>query len=104
MGKNKTAPSEVDSPRRLNYSENPPNEQPSEDYGEKFNYDPDFDGPVRNRSCTDILCLLFFLALLGGWGFVAYFGFSQGDINKVNLLPLLLVQARQWGPELDNRL
>jgi hypothetical protein len=23
---------------------------------------------------------------LGGWGFVAYFGFSQGDINKVSHL------------------
>ena len=41
------------------------------------------DGPVKKRSCTDILCLLLFLAFIGGWIFVAYLAFSQGDIDKV---------------------
>ena len=41
------------------------------------------DGPVKKRSCTDILCLLLFLAFIGGWIFVAFLAFSQGDIDKV---------------------
>ena len=41
------------------------------------------DGPVKKRGCTDILCLLLFLAFIGGWIFVAYLAFSQGDIDKV---------------------
>jgi hypothetical protein len=81
MGKNKTAPSDVDSPRHLNGP--PPDHPPAENYGEKFHFDPDFQGPVRNRSCTDVICLVLFLVFLGGWGFVAFVGFSNGDINKV---------------------
>ena len=82
MGRSKTAPVQELSPRTLN-------EQPddlsnsSNEYGKRFEYSPDFEGPVKNRSCTDILCLLLFVALLAGWGFVAYIGFSQGDIEKV---------------------
>ena len=41
------------------------------------------DGPVKKRSCTDILCLLLFWAFIGGWIFVAYLAFTQGDIDKV---------------------
>jgi hypothetical protein len=83
MGRNKTAPAEAaDSPRRLNGAAEPEPPGPDE-YGEKFHFDPDFNGPVRNRSCTDVICLGLFLALLGGWGFVAYVGFTRGDINKV---------------------
>ncbi len=28
--------------------------------------DPDFNGPIGNRSCTDIIFLLFFIAFIGG--------------------------------------
>ena len=52
-------------------------------HGKPYQHDPDWTGPVKKRSCTDIICLLLFLALLGGWGFVGYLGFSSGDINKV---------------------
>jgi solute carrier family 44 (choline transporter-like protein), member 2/4/5 len=31
-------------------------------------------GPIKNRSCTDVLCLLLFVAFLIGWGVVGYFG------------------------------
>ena len=41
------------------------------------------DGPVKKRGCTDILCLLLFWAFIGGWIFVAYLAFTQGDIDKV---------------------
>ena len=37
----------------------------------------------RKRGCTDVICLLLFLAFLGGWIFVAYFSYMQGDIAKV---------------------
>ena len=54
------------------------------EYGQPFKFDPnEAVGPVKKRSCTDILCLGLFLAFLGGWGFVAYFGMSKGDITKV---------------------
>ncbi len=52
----------------------------------RLRFEPDFSGPVKKRSCTDVLCLLLFLAFLGGWGFVAYLAISQGDIDKVGEL------------------
>lgn len=30
--------------------------------------------PPTKRSCTDVMCLLLFLAFLVGWGFIAYYG------------------------------
>ncbi|VVC90945.1 unnamed protein product [Leptidea sinapis] len=43
------------------------------DYGEPIRYDPDFNGPVHNRSCTDILWLIVFILFLGAWGYVGYY-------------------------------
>jgi len=40
-------------------------------------------GPVKNRSCTDVLCLLIFVAFLAGWGIVGYFGFLLGDPQRL---------------------
>jgi len=54
-----------------------------ENFGKPYPYDPDWSGPVKKRSCTDIICLLLFLVALGAWGFVAYLAFSNGDINKL---------------------
>lgn len=48
-------------------------------YGEKLNYDPEFRGPTKSRSCTDIICLFLFIAFLAGWGVVAFFAFREGD-------------------------
>ena len=53
------------------------------DYGEGYKYDKEFKGPVKKRGCTDVLCLILFLAFIGGWAFVAYVAVSQGDIDKV---------------------
>jgi len=36
-------------------------------------------GPVKNRSCTDILCLLLFLFCIVGWAGVSYIGFRDGN-------------------------
>ena len=33
--------------------------------------------PMKKRSCTDVICLLLFVAFIAGWGGVAYVGLSQ---------------------------
>lgn len=48
-------------------------------YGEKRKYDPEFRGPIKNRGCTDVICLFLLVAFLVGWGFVAVYGFTNGD-------------------------
>ena len=51
-------------------------------YGES--YRDDGNNPIeKKRSCTDVICLLLFIAFLGGWGVVAFFGIQDGDIDKV---------------------
>lgn len=56
------------------------------EYGSPKKYDPDFRGPIKNRSCTDVICLLLFIAFLCGWGFVGFLGYSYGDPESL-LLP-----------------
>ena len=41
------------------------------------------EGPIKNRGCTDILCLLLFIAFLVGWGVVGYYGFKNGNPIKL---------------------
>lgn len=57
-----------------------------EDFGERRHYDPAFSGPVKHRSCTDIVCLLLLVAFLAGWVAVGAFAYSRGD-------PALLLHA-----------
>ncbi|GAU97770.1 hypothetical protein RvY_09007 [Ramazzottius varieornatus] len=52
-------------------------------YGQPKEYDPDFHGPVRRRSCTDIVCLILLCAFLVGWAVVAYFAFAKGDWDRL---------------------
>ncbi len=41
----------------------------SEGYGNAYKFEPDFTGPVKKRSCTDVICLgLFFLRIFRGDG------------------------------------
>lgn len=42
-----------------------------------------WDGAITKHSCTDIICLLLFLAFLGAWGFVGVYSMLKGDINTV---------------------
>ena len=48
-------------------------------YGKPRRHDPTFNGPVRNRSCTDVICCVIFLVFLAGMGVVAYFAFAYGN-------------------------
>ncbi|XP_073941370.1 choline transporter-like 2 isoform X2 [Choristoneura fumiferana] len=57
------------------------------DYGEPLRYDPDFNGPIRNRSCTDIIWLIIFIVFLGVWGYVGFYGIKNGNVEKL-LAPL----------------
>ncbi|CAL8366118.1 unnamed protein product [Boreogadus saida] len=37
-------------------------------YGEPHKFDPFFRGPVRKRSCTDVLCCLIFMVVILAYG------------------------------------
>ncbi|KAL5277407.1 SLC44A5 family protein [Megaselia abdita] len=52
-------------------------------YGEPILYDRKFKGPLSRRSCTDIPCLIIFLAFLGAWGYIASYAFKNGDLDKL---------------------
>lgn len=41
----------------------------------------------KERKCTDILCLIVFIAYLGAMGFMTVYGFIKGDVDKL-LAPL----------------
>ncbi|XP_016999134.2 choline transporter-like 2 [Drosophila takahashii] len=54
------------------------------EYGKPLTYDKNFSGPrQRNRSCTDVPCLLLFVLFLGGWGFIAEFAVRKGDLQRL---------------------
>ena len=56
----------------------------AKDYGQPYLHTEGGDGPlVSRRSCTDCVCLLLFLAFLGGWGVVAYLAMRTGDVRRV---------------------
>jgi len=56
---------------------------PANPHGKPIQHDPNWEGPVKKRSCTDVICLLLFLVLLGAWGGVAFLAFQEGDVNKL---------------------
>ncbi|KAF7216445.1 choline transporter-like protein 2 isoform X2 [Nothobranchius furzeri] len=51
--------------------------------GESRKFDPNFKGPIHNRSCTDILCCIIFIIALLGYFAVGILAWSQGDPKKV---------------------
>ncbi|XP_032241921.2 choline transporter-like protein 4 isoform X2 [Nematostella vectensis] len=56
------------------------------DLGKKRSHDPEFKGPIEDRSCTDIICCLIFVAYIVGMVVVGIVAFAEGDINRL-LLP-----------------
>ncbi|XP_060534569.1 choline transporter-like 2 isoform X2 [Cylas formicarius] len=47
--------------------------------GQPIRYDPDFNGPLKNRSCTDIICLLLFLVFIACWAGIGWYAIVNGD-------------------------
>ncbi|CAH0600697.1 unnamed protein product [Chrysodeixis includens] len=68
---------------------------PQKESREPIRYDPDFNGPTHNRSCTDILWLILFILFLGVWGYVGYYGMTHGNIQK--LLAPIDTKGRRCG-------
>ena len=83
MKHGKTAPSDLSPPPRYTETDQVNDTGDDVDYGKPYVFEPDFSGPINKRSCTDVICLLLFLAFLGGWAFIAAFGILNGDISKV---------------------
>ncbi|XP_024861851.1 choline transporter-like protein 2 isoform X1 [Kryptolebias marmoratus] len=54
-----------------------------ENMGPSRKFDPNFKGPIQNRSCTDILCCILFIIALLGYFAVGILAWSQGDPKKV---------------------
>ncbi|XP_037514059.1 choline transporter-like protein 4 isoform X4 [Rhipicephalus sanguineus] len=51
--------------------------------GEPRKFDPGFKGPLKNRSCTDIICLFLFVFFLFGWAIVAFFAYRNGNPERL---------------------
>lgn len=52
-------------------------------YGKRHEFEPEFRGPVKDRGCTDVLCLILFLVFLGGWIAVGIWAFGQGNPSRL---------------------
>ncbi|XP_046845307.1 choline transporter-like protein 4 isoform X2 [Xenia sp. Carnegie-2017] len=51
--------------------------------GKARHYDPNFKGPIKNRSCTDIPCCLLFTLYLVGMVIVGIIAFKEGDLDRL---------------------
>ncbi|XP_022366533.1 choline transporter-like protein 4 [Enhydra lutris kenyoni] len=51
--------------------------------GKPAKYDPSFRGPIRNRSCTDIICCILFLVFILGYIVVGIVAWVYGDPRQV---------------------
>ncbi|XP_078073429.1 choline transporter-like protein 4 [Mustelus asterias] len=58
-------------------------ESSSEPYGEPVKYDPTFNGPIKNRSCTDIICCALFMVFIVGYIIVGILAWLYGDPREV---------------------
>ncbi|CAK1599547.1 unnamed protein product [Parnassius mnemosyne] len=56
---------------------------PPKESREPIRYDPEFSGPTRNRSCTDIIWLIFFILFLGVWGYIGYYSITRGNVETL---------------------
>lgn len=58
-------------------------EKKAEYKGEVRKYDPTFNGPIKNRSCTDVICCLLFLVFLLGMAACSIIGYARGNPYKL---------------------
>lgn len=49
------------------------------EYGDPIEYDPTFKGPIKNRSCTDVICCFLFLLCILATIVISCIGFAHGD-------------------------
>ncbi|XP_073332474.1 choline transporter-like protein 5-B [Pagrus major] len=56
---------------------------PSSNYGEPRKFDPNFRGPVHNRSCTDVVCCVIFIIVILGYIALGTVAWIHGDPRKV---------------------
>ncbi|XP_074092769.1 choline transporter-like protein 4 [Macrotis lagotis] len=54
-----------------------------EAYGKPVKYDPTFRGPIKNRSCTDVICCVLFLVFIAGYIVVGIVAWLYGDPRQV---------------------
>uniref|UniRef100_A0A8C4GR09 Choline transporter-like protein n=1 Tax=Dicentrarchus labrax TaxID=13489 RepID=A0A8C4GR09_DICLA len=56
---------------------------PDSQYGEPAQFDPSFNGPIRKRGCTDIICCILFMAVILGYAAVGILAWLYGDPRHV---------------------
>ncbi|XP_061615164.1 choline transporter-like protein 4 isoform X2 [Phyllopteryx taeniolatus] len=56
---------------------------PDSQYGEPVQFDPTFNGPIRKRGCTDIICCVLFFAVILGYFAVGILAWLYGDPRQV---------------------
>ncbi|KAG7514794.1 choline transporter 5 isoform X2 [Solea senegalensis] len=56
---------------------------PSSYYGEPRKFDPNFRGPVHERSCTDVVCCVVFVIVILGYIALGTVAWIHGDPRKV---------------------
>ncbi|XP_031722503.1 choline transporter-like protein 4 [Anarrhichthys ocellatus] len=56
---------------------------PDSKYGEPAQFDPMFNGPMKKRGCTDIICCVLFMAVLLGYIAVGILAWLFGDPRHV---------------------
>ncbi|XP_023263837.1 choline transporter-like protein 5-B isoform X1 [Seriola lalandi dorsalis] len=56
---------------------------PSSYYGEPRKFDPNFRGPIHNRSCTDVVCCVIFVIVILGYIALGTVAWIHGDPRKV---------------------
>ncbi len=48
-----------------------------------YDDDEEFEGPMKNRGCRDIICLLIFLAYVGFMAYLFFYSVVVGDVNRL---------------------
>ncbi|XP_012720290.2 choline transporter-like protein 5-A [Fundulus heteroclitus] len=56
---------------------------PSSYHGEPIKFDPNFRGPVQNRSCTDVVCCIIFVIVILGYIALGTVAWIHGDPRKI---------------------
>ncbi|XP_070840760.1 choline transporter-like protein 4 [Chaetodon trifascialis] len=56
---------------------------PDSEYGEPAQFDPTFNGPIKKRGCTDIICCVLFMLVILGYLAVGILAWLYGDPRHV---------------------